>query len=161
MSTPCPHCGQLLADTPHLAGMLVACPSCSGTFPLPPPAPPAPPFAVAPPPAPVRFATTSRRTPENKWPRMIRSAMLVITGMWLLAMVALFALGLAAHFGDRDIVDQGFQVVDMSTGRVQRKGEWISGGLLAAATLGICFPTVPYAIAMTALGVSLLATKKD
>lgn len=160
MSTPCPHCGQSLADSPQLAGMLVACPSCSGTFPLP-PAPP--PFASAPPPPPPVMSVTmpARRIPANKWPRMIRSAMLIVTGLWLLAMVALFALGLAAHFGDRDIVDQGFQVVDMSTGRVQRKGEWISAGLLGAATFGICFPTVPYAIAMTALGVSLLATKKD
>lgn len=156
----CPHCDSLLGDAPHLAGQIVACPSCGRHFPLPPlPAP-----ASLPPPVPptaVVLTQAVHQRPTMNWPKVIRWAMLGVTLAWLSAMILLFALSLFAHFGNSDITRFGDYVVDYRTGDTQTEDEWIASGLLGAATLGVCCPAVPYAIAMTVLGVALLAAKKD
>src|SRR5438876_8082364 len=99
----CPYCQSAIAEVPQLAGQLVACPACSGTFPLPPPVQ----FqrAVAPKPAavqmtPSRMASRARGNAR----RVVRILMLIATGLWVVGVLAIGPATFLSTVNDPDLV---------------------------------------------------------
>lgn len=77
-------------------------------------------------------------------------------------MVGWGVLNYLAIVSDRDLVWTDAYVIDpYRYASSTRRSEFFAQAIFASLLSALCFPTVPYVIAMVCLGVALLATKRD
>ncbi len=83
-----------------------------------------------------------------------------VTALWLVSMVALalFVL-ISSTWGVKFNHEEGI-VYDPSVPSMTPMGAWWAGVYMAAGLLGIGCPTVPFAIAMTTLGIAYFAAER-
>lgn len=113
----------------------------------------------------VNTETTPRQRIRNRKPvgikQVIKIAMLVVTGLWLLAIPACGTLGFMASYDRHGLIDAGGgQYIDVERNYLMSEGELIGESVATAFSAGVVLPTIPFVIAMVALGVAWLATKK-
>lgn len=89
--------------------------------------------------------------------------MLGATGLWIVVMTLMFfgSMGASALDDDKYIDIGNGEMVDRRTGDTVHKGAHAVGSFGGSLCVGICFPTIPYTIAMVALGVTYFAMKPE
>lgn len=85
--------------------------------------------------------------------------MLVTTLGWVVLMAAMTLYAINVHFLDPDQQHSGGLVINQNSGTISRESDWVLGGIIGTATLGLCCPTIPYAIIMVVLAVAHFATR--
>jgi hypothetical protein len=162
-SFPCPQCQQRISIVANLAGQAVGCPRCGQRIEMPYSGEPESPPVVQPPPPPqvqpqwqVAYqspqhhaapAAVSHYSGKKQWRDRLRIAAAVVTAMWLGGMWLVFNFSMQnSSDGTTDFVNSD---------------AYKAGQFLGALFAGICFPSVPYAIAMIAIGVFYFACRDN
>lgn len=169
MNVSCPVCHNQLINTPALSMAVVTCPHCQHQIQM--PAFVAPAAATAPPnftdsgptinPYRSSVSSSSRsRRPKSSAAQVVKYLMLGATALWLMSMFGIFVLAAGSSVKDRREIG-GNMVMDERTGDVYDRDAYNAGTFFGASCVGLCMPTIPYAIAMIALSVTYFAMKPE
>jgi hypothetical protein len=79
------------------------------------------------------------------------------TALWLSGMAVLTLWSFGTYFLDPDLQHSGTIVINRSTGSIYNQGDWFVGAIIGTLSIGLCCPTIPYAISLVVLAVMHLA----